>query len=68
MHKWEYRVERIFAKKGVVGLRGPEAVRASMMQQLNEIGADGWELVHLYWEKGKMDNAHVVFKRPKQDD
>jgi hypothetical protein len=56
MTQWEYRCERLGAR----GFPGPEGL-------LNDLGAEGWELVSTHAEEdvgGKPVAFHVFLKRP----
>lgn len=62
MTKWEYKTIKIDASaKSLFGNKG-----LNMDQQLNELGADGWELVNLVGTAsggGLSAGAQAVFKR-----
>ena len=47
MTKWEYRVEKVVAQQsqGIGITKGPPDVATVVAASLNELGAEGWELV-----------------------
>lgn len=70
MSQWEYRLERLGEiltdyelkmKKMLVKLGKQSDDDLSAVEQLNELGSDGWELVAVIPDAG---GTMAVFKRP----
>jgi len=57
MTRWEYRIEYLNIGPG----RFPQMTDA----WLNQLGADGWELVTFTWNEANRLTHTLVFKRPK---
>ncbi|MBI3605081.1 MAG: hypothetical protein HY202_03525 [Nitrospirae bacterium] len=51
MRAWEYRVEELSA--------------VQITNQLNFIGNDGWELIHIRFQEGEAPSYLCFFKRQK---
>lgn len=64
MVQWEYRVMPRTAKVSPFG--GAEAVYELWEQQLNELGAEGWELVFTTFDNNANPKTYC-FKRPKPE-
>ena len=61
---WEYTTSVI--THGLLGKNRDEIDRAAVEQRLNEMGADGWELVKILTDQamhGEKDGHLLVFKR-----
>ena len=61
--KWEYRVIRIDDSRPEQA--GGRAARGSAQEQLNELGAEGWELVSVRTDSQANRNSPIFYlKRP----
>lgn len=63
MTEWEYKVINIRSEN--------YRLDPNCDEQLNDLGADGWEMVGLTsvnFKSGATDNIAMVFKRPYNDD
>jgi Domain of unknown function (DUF4177) len=52
---------------GFMGRHREEVARAELEEELNRLGADGWELSHVFFDlalQGEKDGHLLVFKRP----
>ena len=61
---WEYTTSVIH--HGLLGKNRDEIDRAAVEQRLNELGAEGWELVKILTDQamhGEKDGHLLVFKR-----
>lgn len=61
---WEYTTTVI--QHGLLGKNRDEVDRAAVEQRLNELGAEGWELVKILTDQalhGEKDGHLLVFKR-----
>jgi hypothetical protein len=62
---WEYRSELL--ERGLMGWGSGRVDLRALQQRLDELGADGWELVHVSWDhrvRGKRGGHVLLFKRP----
>jgi hypothetical protein len=52
---------------GFMGRHREEVARSDLEQELNRLGAEGWELSHVFFDialQGEKDGHLLVFKRP----
>lgn len=63
---WEYRTELI--QHGFIGWRSEQVDLRKLQARLDELGEDGWELVHVSWNH-RVRRTHgghlLLFKRPR---
>lgn len=62
---WEYRTELI--ERGFLGFGNEQVDLVALQALLDELGADGWELVQASWNhrvRRKRGGHVLVFKRP----
>lgn len=78
MTKWEYKIINVRSENYRVDPNARSGVwpapsgpgDRSTSQYLNELGAEGWELVAITsvnFKTGATDNVAMVFKRPLED-
>jgi hypothetical protein len=63
---WEYRTELL--ERGFMGFGSGQVDLRALEKRLDELGADGWELVHATWDqsvRGKRGGHLLLFKRPR---
>lgn len=63
---WEYRTELL--ERGFMGFGSGQVDLRALEGRLDELGADGWELVHATWDqsvRGKRGGHLLLFKRPR---
>jgi hypothetical protein len=63
---WEYRTELI--ERGFMGFGSGQVDQRALEERLDELGAEGWELVHASWDqrvRGKRGGHLLLFKRPR---
>ncbi len=67
MQKWEYAF--VVLGQGVVGVKLPNSqskpATGELLDVLNSLGEDGWELVTSNFGEPTVIPAQYVFKRPK---
>jgi len=64
MSRWEYTTTALH--HGLLGKNRDEIDRAALEQRLNEMGAEGWELVKILTDQAlhsEKDGHLLVFKR-----
>jgi|GEM_PF-968514 len=65
--EWEYRALRIDDRQRSGGREGDVRARRSASQEtLNQLGAEGWELVAVRTDPAANNNTLFYFKRPKR--
>jgi hypothetical protein len=65
MPDWEYTTAVI--THGFMGRHREEVNRSEVEKMLNELGAEGWELSHVFFDlafQHEKDGHLLVFKRP----
>jgi hypothetical protein len=63
---WEYRTELL--ERGFMGFGSGQVDQRALDERLDELGAEGWELVHATWDqsvRGKRGGHLLLFKRPR---
>ena len=63
---WEYRTELL--ERGFMGFGSGQVDLNALNGRLDELGAEGWELVHATWDqsvRGKRGGHLLLFKRPR---
>ena len=63
---WEYRTELL--ERGFMGFGSGQVDLHALEGRLDELGAEGWELVHATWDqsvRGKRGGHLLLFKRPR---
>ncbi len=61
---WEYRTELL--ERGFLGWRSEQLDLQTLQARLDELGEDGWELVHASWNhrvRGRHGGHVLLFKR-----
>ena len=61
---WEYRTELL--ERGFLGWRSEQLDLKTLQARLDELGEDGWELVHASWNhrvRGRHGGHVLLFKR-----
>jgi hypothetical protein len=64
--RWEYRTELL--ERGFMGFGSGQVDLRALEKRLDELGAEGWELVHATWDqsvRGKRGGHLLLFKRPR---
>jgi hypothetical protein len=65
--QWDYRVLRIDDRQRSGGRESDiQARRSASQETLNQLGADGWELVSVRTDPAGNNNTVFYFKRPKR--
>lgn len=63
--RWDYKT--VVMGHGFMGWHKDEIHRGKLEQQLDQLGSEGWELMHVWWNQklqGEKDGHLMVFKRP----
>ena len=63
---WEYRTELL--ERGFLGWRSEQLDLRALQERLDELGQDGWELVHASWNhrvRSRHGGHVLLFKRQK---
>ncbi len=63
--RWDYRT--VVMGHGLMGWHKDEIKRGDLEKQLDSLGREGWELVHVYFDQklhGEKDGHLMIFKRP----
>lgn len=66
MTRWEYKIINVRSENYRLDPRATDS-RPGLEPSLNDLGAEGWELVGLTsvnFKSGATDNIALVFKRP----
>jgi hypothetical protein len=62
---WEYKT--VVLEQGVMGWRSEQVDLRALQATLDELGADGWELVQVWWTqrfRGRRGGHLLLLKRP----
>ena len=63
--RWDYKT--VVMGHGFMGWHKDEVHRGKLEEQLDQLGSEGWELIHVWWHQklqGEKDGHLMVFKRP----
>ena len=66
---WEYKT--VVLEQGFMGWRSEQVDRRALDAELERLGSEGWELVHVFLNqriRGQRGGHLMLFKRPSPDD
>lgn len=65
MQKWEYTIRRLYRIQDTGETHWNDDNPLELLDRLNELGEEGWELVAAYYEQDSFCYSYI-FKRPKE--